>query len=160
MPTCIAVLSDTHGLLRPEVLRILHTCDCILHAGDINKPEILDELRGIAPLYVVRGNNDKGWAENLPQSLMITIAGVTFFMVHNKKDVPSELSVAQVVIFGHSHKYFEQELDGRLWLNPGSCGPCRFDQPITMAVIKVEQGKYRTEKITIQPEKAVDHALL
>lgn len=160
MPTRIAVLSDTHGLLRPEVLRILRTCDCILHGGDINKPEIMDELRRIAPLYVVRGNNDKGWAENLPQSLMITIAGVTFFMVHNKKDAPSELSAAQIVIFGHSHKYFEQELDGRLWINPGSCGPRRFDQPITMAVIKVEQGQYRTEKITIQPERAADNAFL
>ena len=126
MPARIAVLSDTHGLLRPEVLRIVRTCDCILHGGDINQPEILDELRTIAPLYVVRGNNDKYWAEDLPQSLSVTLEGVTFFMVHNKKDVPPELGAAQIVVFGHSHKYFEQELDGRLWLNPGSCGPPLF----------------------------------
>ncbi len=153
MSARIAVLSDTHGLLRPEVLRIVRTCDCILHGGDINQPEILDELRTIAPLYAVRGNNDKDWAEDLPQSLSVTLEGVTFFMVHNKKDVPPELDVAQIVVFGHSHKYFEQELDGRLWLNPGSCGPRRFDQLITMAMIEAEQGQYQTEKITIPPDE-------
>lgn len=153
MPVRIAVLSDTHGLLRPEVLRTVRTCDCILHGGDINQPEILDELRTIAPLYAVRGNNDKDWAEDLPQSLSVTLKGVTFFMVHNKKDVPSELGAAQIVVFGHSHRYFEQELDGRLWLNPGSCGPRRFDQLITMAVIEVKQGQYQTEKIIIPPDE-------
>ncbi|MEA4895944.1 MAG: metallophosphoesterase family protein [Oscillospiraceae bacterium] len=153
VPARIAVLSDTHGLLRPEVLRIVRTCDCILHGGDINKPEILDELRTIAPLYVVRGNNDKDWAKDLPQSLSVTLEGVSFFIVHNKKDVPLELGTAQIVVFGHSHKYFEQELNGLLWLNPGSCGPRRFDQPITMAVIEAEQGRYHTEKIIIPPDE-------
>ena len=83
----IGIISDTHGLLRPEVLEILKDCKYILHAGDVNKDEILDVLRSMGNLYVVRGNNDKDWAENLRTSLSFTIGGVKFFMVHNKKDV-------------------------------------------------------------------------
>ena len=143
----IGVLSDTHGLLRPAVLEVLRSCDCILHGGDVNKPEILDTLRSIAPLYVVRGNNDREWAEGLPQSLTVTLGGVPFFMVHNKKDVPADLWDARVVVFGHSHKYLEQQRDGRLWLNPGSCGRRRFDQEITMAVVTVDGGALRVEKL-------------
>lgn len=145
------VISDTHGLLRPAVLEVLRTCDVILHGGDVNKPQILDALREIAPLYVVRGNNDKAWAEDLPQSLSVSIGGAVFFMVHRKKDIPPDLGDARVVVFGHSHKYAEQRQDGRLWLNPGSCGPRRFDQEITMAVVTVEGGDVRVEKCTIQP---------
>ena len=103
----IGIISDTHGLLRPEVLEILKDCKYILHAGDVNKDEILDVLRSMGNLYVVRGNNDKDWAENLRTSLSFTIAGVKFFMVHNKKDVAWDLGDTQVVIFGHTHKYFE-----------------------------------------------------
>ena len=147
----IAVLSDTHGLLRPAVLEVLRSCDCILHGGDVNKPEILDTLRSIAPLYVVRGNNDREWAEGLPQSLTVTLGGVPFFMVHNKKDVPADLGDARVVVFGHSHRYLEQRRDGRLWLNPGSCGRRRFDQEITMAVVTVDGGALRVEKLVFQP---------
>ena len=147
----IGVLSDTHGLLRPAVLEVLRSCDCILHGGDVNKPEILDTLRSIAPLYVVRGNNDREWAEDLPQSLTVTLGGVPFFMVHNKKDVPADLGDARVVVFGHSHRYLEQRRDGRLWLNPGSCGRRRFDQEITMAVVTVDDGALRVEKLVFQP---------
>ena len=147
----IGVLSDTHGLLRPAVLEVLRSCDCILHGGDVNKPEILDTLRSIAPLYVVRGNNDREWAEGLPQSLTVTLGGVPFFMVHKKKDVPADLGDARVVVFGHSHKYLEQQRDGRLWLNPGSCGRRRFDQEITMAVVTVDGGALRVEKLVFQP---------
>lgn len=147
----IGVLSDTHGLLRPAVLETLRSCDCIVHGGDINKPEILDTLREIAPLYVVRGNNDKEWAENLPHDLTWTLEGVTFFMVHNKREVPKDLENIRVVIFGHSHKYFQEEIDGRLWLNPGSCGKRRFDQEITMAVLTIEQDKLNVEKLFFQP---------
>ena len=118
----IGIISDTHGLLRPEVLEILKDCKYILHAGDVNKDEILDVLRSMGNLYVVRGNNDKDWAENLRTSLSFTIGGVKFFMVHNKKDIAWELGDTQVVIFGHTHKYFEKMIDGRMWLNPGSCG--------------------------------------
>lgn len=147
----IGVLSDTHGLLRPAVLEVLRSCDCILHGGDVNKPEILDTLRSIAPLYVVRGNNDREWAEGLPQSLTVTLGGIPFFMVHNKKDFPADLGDARVVVFGHSHKYLEQQRDGRLWLNPGSCGRRRFDQEITMAVVTVDGGALRVEKLVFQP---------
>ena len=147
----IGVLSDTHGLLRPAVLEVLRSCDCILHGGDVNKPEILDTLRSIAPLYVVRGNNDREWAEGLPQSLTVTLGGVPFFMVHNKKDFPADLGDARVVVFGHSHRYLEQQRVGRLWLNPGSCGRRRFDQEITMAAVTVDDGALRVEKLVFQP---------
>ena len=125
----IGIISDTHGLLRPEILEILKTCDCILHAGDVTRPELLDELRCLASIYVVRGNNDE------------------FFMTHNKKDVAWELGSTQVVIFGHTHSYFEKTIDGRLWLNPGSCGRSRFGQDISMAVMTVENGTYQVDKI-------------
>lgn len=145
----IGIISDTHGLLRPEVMEILKTCDCIFHGGDINKPEILDQLRPLASIYAVRGNNDKEWAEGLARTLRFSIEGVEFFMTHNKKEVVWNLENVQVVIFGHTHKYLEQKIDGRLWLNPGSCGRRRFDQEITMAVMTVEDGKYQIEKIVI-----------
>ena len=127
----------------------MKTCDCIFHGGDINKPEILDQLRPLASIYAVRGNNDKEWAEGLARTLRFSIEGVEFFMTHNKKDVVWNLENVQVVIFGHTHKYLEQKIDGRLWLNPGSCGRRRFDQEITMAVMTVEDGKYQIEKIVI-----------
>ncbi len=149
----LGIISDTHGLLRPEVMDVLRTCDCILHGGDINKPEILDELRPLASIYAVRGNNDREWAEGLAKTLRFTIEGVEFFMTHNKKDVDWNLGSAQVVIFGHTHKYFEKIIDGRLWLNPGSCGRRRFNQEITMAVMTVDQGTFKTEKIVIPEEK-------
>ena len=87
----LAILSDTHGLLRPEVTEHLKTADAILHGGDINRQSIVDELRQYAPLYIVRGNNDKDWAEAIPHDLTVTLGGVTFFMVHNRKEVPADL---------------------------------------------------------------------
>ena len=145
----LVILSDTHGLLRPEVTEHLKTADAILHGGDINKQSIVDELRQYAPLYIVRGNNDKEWAADIPHNLTVTLDGVTFYMVHNKKDVAWELGDTQVVIFGHTHKYFEKMIDGRLWLNPGSCGRSRFGGEVTMAVMTVEDGKYQVEKIIL-----------
>ena len=145
----IAVLSDTHGLLRPEVLDAIAGCDAIIHGGDINKPEIIDRLKEIAPVYVVRGNNDKEWAEHLPVTLTFQIEDCRFFLVHNKKEVPKTLTGIDAVIFGHSHRYFEQVIDGRLWLNPGSCGKRRFDQEITFAILTVEGKTVSTEKISI-----------
>lgn len=147
----IAILSDTHGLLRPEVVEYLKTADVILHGGDINKPSIVDELRQYAPLYIVRGNNDKEWAQNIPHDLTLTLNGMTFVMVHNKKEVP-DLTGADVVVFGHSHKYLQEEKDGVLWLNPGSCGPRRFHQEITMMMAELTGGSLRVEKITIPHE--------
>ena len=148
----LAILSDTHGLLRPQVLEHLKTADVILHGGDINQPSIVDRLEEYAPLYVVRGNNDKEWAERLPHDLTVTLGGVTFFLVHNKKEVPADLSGVDVVVFGHSHKYVQEEKDGLLWLNPGSCGPRRFHQEITMMMAQAEDGRLRVEKISIPHE--------
>ena len=148
----IAILSDTHGLLRPEVVEYLKTVEVILHGGDINRQSIVDELRQYAPLYVVRGNNDKDWAEAIPHDLTVTLGGVTFFMVHNKKEVPKDLPDVNVVVFGHSHKYVQQEQDGVLWLNPGSCGPRRFHQEITMMLAEVADGRITVDKITIPHE--------
>ena len=145
----IAVLSDTHGLLRLEVLTAISGCDAIIHGGDINKPEIIERLQEIAPVYVVRGNNDKEWAEHIPATLTFQIEDCRFFLVHNKKEVPKDLSGIDAVIFGHSHKYFEQTIDGRLWLNPGSCGRRRFDQEITLAMLTVEGKAVSVQKITI-----------
>lgn len=147
MAVKVGIISDTHGILRPEVLEILKTCDCILHGGDINSPGILDELRPLANIYVVRGNNDRDWAEGLAKSLRFSIGGVKFFMVHNKKEADRSLEDTQVVVFGHSHKYFQKEIDGRLWLNPGSCGRSRFGGEVTMAVMIIEDGQYTVEKI-------------
>lgn len=149
----IAVLSDTHGLLRPEVLPYLEAADVILHAGDINTQAIVDTLRVYAGTYIVRGNNDKAWAESLPHSLTVSIGGVRFFMVHNKRDVPKDLSGVDVVVFGHSHKYACEEREGVLWLNPGSCGRRRFDQEITLVMLEAEDGQYRVEKVVIPQER-------
>lgn len=150
MSAKIGIISDTHGFLYPKVLEILRECDYIFHAGDVDRPGILDLLRPLASIYVVRGNNDREWAENLSKSLRFKAEGIEFFMVHNKKDVLWDLGSVQVVIFGHTHKYFQEEIDGRLWLNPGSCGRPRFGGEATMAVMTVENGKYDVEKITIR----------
>ena len=150
---CVIILSDTHGLLRTEVLRYLSQTDIIIHGGDINTQAIVDKLREYAPLYIVRGNNDKDWAAELPQCLTFTIEGVRFFLVHNKKDVLSDLSDTNVVIYGHSHKYACEERNGVLWLNPGSCGRRRFDQEITFAVMTVDGGHIQVEKVIIPHEK-------
>lgn len=148
----LAILSDTHGLLRPEVVEHLKTADTILHGGDINRQSIVDELRQYAPLHIVRGNNDKEWAEAIPHDLTVTLGGVTFYMVHNRKEVPADLSGVDVVVFGHSHKYAQEEKGSILWLNPGSCGPRRFHQEITMMMADVADGTIQVEKITIPHE--------
>lgn len=137
----IGVLADTHGKLREEVAEILRECDVILHAGDINTQKVLDGLREIAPLYIVRGNADKEWAEGLPEKLSEEVCGLRIFMVHNKKHIPKETGNYELVVFGHSHKYEERWEGNCLFLNPGSCGPRRFSQPVTMAVVEVEEGK-------------------
>lgn len=136
----IGVLSDTHGKLREEVVEILRECDVILHAGDINTPKVVEALREIAQLYVVRGNADKEWAEEIPETLSEKICGLRVFMVHNKKHLPKELGNYDLVVFGHSHRYEERREGNCLYLNPGSCGPRRFSQPVTMAVLEVEEG--------------------
>ena len=144
----IAVISDTHNLLRSEVIEQLKTCEVILHGGDISNQKILDTLMELAPVHVVRGNNDKDWAEHLPVTLEFELFGRRFFMVHKKKEIPAELS-ADVVVYGHSHKYDFREQNGVLYLNPGSCGPRRLNQPITMAIVTISDEGIQVEKIEI-----------
>ena len=146
----IGIISDTHGLLRPEVADAMKGCEAILHGGDINSAQILEELNSIAPTYAVRGNNDKDWAKDLPETLSLELYGVRFFMVHNKKYIPSKLENTDVIIYGHSHKYEEKFAEGMLYINPGSCGPRRFIQPITFAILMVEDDhSFRLEKTEI-----------
>lgn len=146
----IGVISDTHGLLREDVLEYLRSSDIILHAGDINTPEIIERLQAIAPLYVVRGNNDKGkWAEALPQDLMFELDGNIFYMVHQKKDICKTLGKVDFIIYGHSHQYHYAEENEVIYLNPGSCGKRRFGLPITMAILTLEENKVSIEKINL-----------
>lgn len=150
----IAVISDTHGLLRPEVLEQLKGCEMILHGGDIDRQSILNTLEQIVPVHAVRGNADKEWAASLPATLSLELYGIKIFMIHNKKQLPKELPDADVIIYGHSHKYEEQREGGRLWLNPGSCGPRRFTLPITMAILEIGgDGSLRVEKIDLPHQK-------
>lgn len=147
----IAVISDTHNVLRSQVKEILKTCNGIIHAGDFTSESILDELRNMSFVYVVRGNNDRHWAANLRDTLCFEIEGVRFFLTHEKWKVSADLEEIDAVIFGHSHKYFKEEIDGRLWLNPGGCGRRRFTQELTMAVLYLENGKIvQVQKIGIE----------
>lgn len=150
--TRIAILSDTHGLLREQVNRELAEADCIIHAGDLNTPAIVEALRAQGEVFLVRGNNDKEWAEGLPHSLTITIEDVRFFIVHQKKDIPKDLTGIDVVVYGHSHQYKQEAHDGVLWLNPGSCGKRRFDLDITLCRMMVDKSRYQVEKIVIPQE--------
>lgn len=147
----IAVLADTHGLLRPEVAEVLGTCEVILHGGDLSSRKILDELEQIAPVYVVRGNNDKEWAEGMAEELDITLFGLRIYMIHNQKHRRKNLEGIDLFIYGHSHKYEQKTEEGVCFLNPGSCGPRRFLLPVTMAVLEVQEGtgQWRVEKIDL-----------
>ena len=153
----IGIISDTHGKLHPPVLELTASCDVVLHAGDVDNSQTLDQLwmhlKPNAPFYLVRGNNDRGWAERIAKTQRFCQAGVSFFMVHDRKDVSWDLDGVQVVVFGHSHKFTVEEIDGRLWLNPGSCGRPRFGAPLTLAVLTIEDGvenqEWMVEKITI-----------
>ena len=149
----VAVLSDTHGFLRREVVQQLQDCSHILHAGDIVRETDLDELRLYGSIYAVRGNNDL-WQDGLRELsglLRFRIAGVSFLMTHDRRDVPRNLEGIQVVICGHTHQYSEERTDGRLWLNPGSCGRTRFGGEATMAKLLLRQGKLlRVEKIVLE----------
>lgn len=152
----IGIISDTHGLLRPEVTAMLQTCDVIFHAGDIDRPDILDQLKALKPLYVVRGNADKEWAENLPAELTAELFGYRFYMIHNKKEISANAGDADFIIYGHSHKYSHEERTGQIWLNPGSCGRRRFTLPITMAVAEIEEdGRCRIVRKDISGEKGI-----
>jgi putative phosphoesterase len=149
----LGVLSDTHGLLRQEVLNHLQGCDAILHGGDINNQGILNTLSSVAPLYVVRGNNDKEWATELPLFINEEIAGIHVYMTHKKKGLPADLNPFDLVIVGHTHRYEMQRVGNTVLLNPGSCGPRRFNQAITMALMTVENEQIKVQRIDIEHQE-------
>ncbi len=148
----IGILSDTHDLLREEVTERLKGCDAILHGGDISSQGILDRLARLAPVKAVRGNNDREWAEQLPLFLDFELGGLHVYMTHKKKDLPADLSPYDLVIFGHTHQYasvWQTSAGGKrtLLLNPGSCGPRRFLQPVTMAMLTVGPDGWEVQQI-------------
>ena len=136
----IGLVSDTHGLLRPEARAFLLGCDYIVHGGDVGGAEILDELAVMAPLIAVRGNNDtQPWAARLPRNELIRLGHVFVYVIHNLADLDIDLGAAgvRVVVSGHSHKPMVEERDGILYVNPGSCGPKRFKLPISVGEISI-----------------------
>ena len=158
----VGIVSDTHDLLRPEVVEALHGCDCILHGGDISSQGILDRLEEIAPVKAVRGNNDKEWAERLPAFLDFELGGLRIYMTHKKKDLPGDLTPYDLVICGHTHQYAESWQEGKdgkrtLLFNPGSCGPRRFVQPITMAILRIDPDGWAVRQVAI-PHPAKEKA--
>jgi uncharacterized protein len=139
-PVRVGLVSDTHDLLRPEVLAFLRGSDHILHAGDICGAAVLEALARLAPLTAVRGNNDRGaWAQHLPENRTVDIAGVAIHLVHDLEDLvlPPQ---ARVVVCGHSHQPKVEEREGVLFVNPGSAGPRRFRLPISAAELHIVQG--------------------
>ena len=145
----IAVISDTHGLLRPEVLNTIETCEAVFHAGDIGKPDILIRLKECCQTYAVYGNVDKTDIEEVSTELETSLYGFHIYMVHDKKNIRQDLSNIDIVIYGHSHKYDVGSEDGITYLNPGSCGPRRFRLPVTMMILTLFPSEHRieTEKI-------------
>jgi len=151
-PLFIGVISDTHGLLRPEAVKGLHGSDQIIHAGDVGRPEILDQLRAIATLTAIRGNIDKSaWARELPETEVVEIGGVSIYLIHDlaQLDLKPQAAGFAAVIYGHSHVPKQEMRDGVLYFNPGSAGPRRFKLPITIGKLTVEDGNIRGEIIKI-----------
>jgi putative phosphoesterase len=138
MTTIVGVISDTHGLLRPEARAVLQSCDRIVHAGDVGDRRVLTELRELAPLTAIRGNVDT-WATEMPDRQVLAVEGRHIYVLHDLKALDLDPTVAgfDVVISGHSHKPRIAELDGVLYLNPGSAGRRRFHLPVTLAQLEI-----------------------
>ena len=148
----IGLISDTHGLLRPEAVAALQGCAQIIHAGDIGKPQVLDGLRTIAPLEAIRGNIDTAdWALELPERLDLRIGGLTLHVLHDLKqlDIDPLAAGIDVVIAGHSHKPKVERRAGVLYVNPGSAGPRRFSLPICLALLELNDGQAQVELISL-----------
>jgi len=140
----IGVISDTHGLLRPEALAFLQGSDRIVHGGDIGDPRILDALAAIAPLTVVRGNNDgAAWADGVPETALLEAGGLRLFAIHDLAllRIDPVAEGIQVVVSGHSHRPLAEQRGPVLYLNPGSAGPRRFKLPISIAELRIEGAK-------------------
>ena len=152
----IGIISDTHGLLRPEAVAALQRSDLIIHAGDIGAESVLDTLRRIAPVFAVRGNNDHGdWAEKIPASGYVKAGGLSLYVLHNLNELEQAPSpdTCAAVIAGHSHRASVQDREGVLFINPGSAGPKRFHLPVTIARLTINNGGLTCSVIEIEPSK-------
>jgi uncharacterized protein len=146
----VGVISDTHGLLRPEAEQALHGVDLIVHAGDVGKPEVLTNLRKIAPVFAVRGNVDTGgWAQELPITNIVETGKGCLYVLHNLRELNlrPETTGFAVVISGHTHQVEQRAKDGILYLNPGSAGPKRFHLPVTLAILDLAKRRREVEII-------------
>lgn len=147
----VGLLSDTHGLLRPEALHALRGADLIVHAGDVGSAHVLDVLRALAPLHVVRGNNDDGaWARELPETLTLEAGGARLHVLHDVAALALPAAV-DVVVSGHSHRPRIEPRGGVLYVNPGSCGPRRFQLPVTVGRLRITAGQVAAEIIPLLP---------
>ncbi|MBO0742084.1 MAG: metallophosphoesterase family protein [Hyphomicrobiaceae bacterium] len=136
----VGLISDTHGLLRPEAVAALARSHLIVHAGDVGRPEVLDQLRDIAPTYAVRGNIDtQAWARKLPATEAVAVGPLVLWVLHDRSELDLDPAAAQfaAVIFGHSHKPSIETQNGVLYVNPGSAGPRRFRLPVTVARLRI-----------------------
>jgi len=152
----LGVISDTHGLVRPEALAALAGVERIVHAGDIGDREVLDALGRVAPVTAVRGNNDRGrWAADIPETEVVEVGGVSLYLLHDLHELDLEPRAAgfAAVISGHSHQPRIEERDGVLYLNPGSAGPRRFKLPISLAKLTIRDARVRAELVTLQSFK-------
>jgi uncharacterized protein len=152
----IGLISDTHGLLRPEALGFLEGADHIVHGGDIGGPDILERLAALAPLTVVRGNNDSAvWARSIPETARLEIGGVLLLAIHDLKQLALHLdgdpaaAGLRVIVSGHSHKPACSERGGVLYVNPGSAGRRRFTLPIAVGELLVQDGQVRARLVTL-----------
>jgi putative phosphoesterase len=151
-PSLIGLISDTHGLLRPEAVRALEGCELIVHAGDVGKPEIFESLRAIAPVVAVRGNVDKGiWASRLPETAVVEAESVTIYVLHDihQLDLDPVAAGFGIVVSGHSHKASREERAGVMYVNPGGAGPRRFQLPITVARLDLRKSPWDVEFIAL-----------
>jgi putative phosphoesterase len=150
----IGIISDTHGLLRPEALAALRGSDYIIHAGDVGDAAILSELAEIAPVTAIRGNVDHGaWSRKLPTTDVLEVQGISIYVLHHlaELDLKPEAAGFAAVIYGHSHVPKQELKNGVLYFNPGSAGPRRFRLPVTIGRLRVKEGKVSGEIIEIVP---------
>jgi len=148
----VGVISDTHGLVRPEAVNALRGSDLIIHAGDIGNPDVVDQLRGIAPTFAVRGNNDRGaWAAAIPETATVDAGPARFYVLHeiSRLDVDAVAAGVAAVVSGHSHRPSVAWRDGVLYLNPGSAGPRRFKLPVSVARVSVRGGLLRAQIVEL-----------
>jgi len=147
----VGVISDTHGLLRPEALEFLAGCDHLLHAGDVGNAAVLEALGRLAPLIAVRGNNDHGdWARALPEVATPRFGGIALHLTHEWSMREAPPPGARVVVAGHSHQPRLEEREGVLFLNPGSAGPRRFRLPVSLGELRIEGGEVQARLLTLQ----------